>query len=911
MNNLKIRTKLLVSFIVLAIVSTVIGFVGISQMKMIAAKDTELYEEVTIPLGDLGQIIFNFQQIRIEYRDAVRENAANEIMNKINARKNLVEKNLKLMEEYEKTIITEKGKKLIQNMYDARKEFLKDLEMLEKMAIENNDSEAYEFMDNGNLAKSVQKYEEAINALDNNKIERGKEIATNNLAAANSASNIMLAIIFFGILVAIALGFVIAGNIQNIIKSVVKQTKDLVEATLAGKLATRAKPEETNEEFREIVVGINKTLDAVIGPLNVTAEYLDRISKGNIPPKITDSYNGDFNEIKNNLNVCIDSLNGLVNEMSEAASLQKAGDTDAFANESKFEGSYKALCKGFNDGMKIHISNTLLILDLMKEFSDGDFSKEMVRLPGKQVIVTERINLLRKNILFFIKEMQNMSQQHDLGDIDVKIDVTKFEGDYRAMAQGVNDMVFGHIAVKRKAMACIADFGRGNFEAPLETFPGKKAFINETIEAVRKNLRNFNVEIGKLIKAIELGELNKRANIEVFAGDWKTLAQGVNDIIVNIVNPLMVTSDCIDNISKGDMPPVITIEYKGQYNIIKQNLNTLINATNDIINKTKLVANGDLTVELKKRSEKDELMQTLAEMVKAIAYVVGEVKATTENVAISSKEMTATTEQMSQGASEQASAAEEVTSSMEEMVANIQQNTDNAQQTEKIAKKAAIDIAEGNKAVELTVNSMKNIAKKIVIVSEIADKIDLLAINAAIEAARAGEHGKGFAVVAAEVRKLAERSLLAAREIDEVSSTSVEIAEKAGKLLGEIVPDIQKTARLVQEISAASLEQNSGANQINNAIQQLNQVTQQNAASSEEISSSSQELAGQAEGLKEVISFFKLNEDIAKKGMERKKIVQTKTFKKTIQAPKNQLFHKGVNINLGKTDNMDLEYENI
>jgi len=455
-------------------------------------------------------------------------------------------------------------------------------------------------------------------------------------------------------------------------------------------------------------------------------------------------------------------------------------------------------------------------------------------------------------------------------------------------------------------MACILEFGKGNFDAVLEKFPGKKAFINETIEEVRRNLKLFNVEVGKLIKAAADGELDKRADILIFAGDWKNLAQGINDIIINIVNPLMVTASYVEKISIGDMPSIISTEYKGQYNIIKQNLNTLINAINQIVEKAKLVAGGDLSVALKKRSENDELMQALSDMVKTIAGIIEEVQAAADNVALGSQQMSSTTESLSQGASEQASSSEEISSSMEEMVANINQNADNAQQTEKIALKAARDIAEGSKVVDQTVASMKNIAEKISIISEIASRTDLLAINAAIEAARAGEHGKGFAVVAAEVRKLAERSQIAATEIEDVSKSSVAVAERSGKLLAEIVPDIQRTARLVQEIAASSLEQNNGANQVNKAIQQLSQVTNENAASAEELATSTEELSSQAELLKDVISFFKLDN---KQRQVKKQVVTT--AKQTKRATQNIQHNPHVihNANLQTTKEVKIDMD--
>ncbi len=215
---------------------------------------------------------------------------------------------------------------------------------------------------------------------------------------------------------------------------------------------------------------------------------------------------------------------------------------------------------------------------------------------------------------------------------------------------------------------------------------------------------------------------------------------------------------------------------------------------------------------------------------------------------------------MSQGASEQAAAAEEASSSIEQMTANIRQNADNAMQTEKIATQASGDAREGGDAVNKTVGAMKEIADKIMIIEEIARQTNLLALNAAIEAARAGEHGKGFAVVAAEVRKLAERSQKAAGEINELSTNSVEVAEKAGTVLSALVPNIQKTAELVQEISAASREQDAGADQIAKSIQQLDAVIQQNASASEEMASTSEELSGQSEQLAEMIAFFTVDD---------------------------------------------------
>ena len=270
------------------------------------------------------------------------------------------------------------------------------------------------------------------------------------------------------------------------------------------------------------------------------------------------------------------------------------------------------------------------------------------------------------------------------------------------------------------------------------------------------------------------------------------------------------------------------------------------------------IAAGDLStrLEIDQKDEIGQLAAALNGMVEKLREVVADVRSSADHVAAGSQQLSASSEEMSQGATEQAAAAEEASSSMEQMASNIRQNADNALQTEKIASQSAEVARRGGDAVKQTVAAMKQIAEKISIVEEIARQTNLLALNAAIEAARAGEHGKGFAVVASEVRKLAERSQNAAAEINGLSGSSVEIAEQAGRMLEQMVPDIQRTAELVREIAAASREQDAGAEQVNKAIQQLDQVIQQNASASEEMASTSEELSSQAEHLQQAIAFF-------------------------------------------------------
>lgn len=300
---------------------------------------------------------------------------------------------------------------------------------------------------------------------------------------------------------------------------------------------------------------------------------------------------------------------------------------------------------------------------------------------------------------------------------------------------------------------------------------------------------------------------------------------------------------------------------------LSRNVNRNISALLENLDKLK---NGYLTINQSdfNSQSKDEfglLHGALSEFIGVLTSMVSNITMHSDNFSSASIELSSASQQLSQGASEQASGAEEVSSSMEEMAANIQQNTDNARETDRISQNVSEGVKKVGVGAQQSLQSIRNISDKIGIINDIAFQTNILALNAAVEAARAGEHGRGFAVVAAEVRKLAERSKIAAEDIVSLARESVDITENASELMGKLVPDIERTAKLVQEIAAASVEQSSGADQVNSALQQLNQVTQQNAAASEELASNSEGLNSQAEELMEVISFFKLNDKQVKR----------------------------------------------
>jgi methyl-accepting chemotaxis protein len=621
-----------------------------------------------------------------------------------------------------------------------------------------------------------------------------------------------------------------------------------------GKLSERANLDAATGEAKDILIAVNALLDVSLQPMQTLLAAITRM---------TDEHD--------------------------------KGDIDVMLPADDFKGEFAVMAKGINAMVGGHITVKKKAMACVKELGEGNFEAPLDQFPGKKAFINQTIETLRANLKGLISEMNTMSVEHDKGDIDVFVPVDKFKGDFAAMAKGVNDMVGGHIAVKKKAMACVKQLGEGNFDAPLEQFPGKKAFINQTIETLRGNLRAITTELHRLITASTAGKLSERGAADQFVGDFAKVISGVNGMLDAIILPIAEGNRVLRQVSLGDLTQHVEIDCEGDHERMKNAINTMVDNLRNTAAVADKIANGDLTVEPVPLSDKDMLGIALVSMVERLRGVVADAMAASQNVSAGSQQLSSGSEQLSQGASEQAAAAEEASASMEEMASNIKQNADNAAQTEKIARQSSKDAEASGEAVNRAVAAMRTIAEKISIVQEIARQTDLLALNAAVEAARAGEHGKGFAVVASEVRKLAERSQSAAAEISGLSAQTVEVATEAGAMIGRLVPDIRKTAELVSEISAACREQDIGASQINEAIQQLDTVTQQNAGASEEMSATSEELAAQAEELQSSIAFFKVdNATHAKAQLSRHQSpMPTNKNSFSTKAPKGQMGKSG------------------
>ena len=559
----------------------------------------------------------------------------------------------------------------------------------------------------------------------------------------------------------------------------------------------------------------------IVRPLQTAVQVAEKLEAGDLSIKIDATSRDETGKLLNAMGNMVAKLGQVIGGQKQAIEAANRGDFSARVDLAGLQGFQKELADGLNQLMGTTGASVADVVRVMGALSEGDLSKTITKdYQGAFDELKRYANNTVGKLNQVIGGQKQAIEAANRGNFSVRVELTGLQGFQKELADGLNQLMATTGASVADVVRVMGALSEGDLSKTISkeydgAFDELKRYANNTVAKLNQVIDGQK----NVVDAANRGDFNARIELAGMQGFQKDLGEGLNRLMVTTGTSINDVVRVMGALAEGDLSKTIDKQYEGSFGELKSYANNTVS----------------------------KLLQ-----------VVTEVNQGAHSLASASEEVSATAQSLSQSASEQAASVEETSASLEQMTASISQNTDNAKATDGMAARAAQEASEGGDAVNATVVAMKQIATKIGIIDDIAYQTNLLALNAAIEAARAGEHGKGFAVVA-EVRKLAERSQVAAQEISEVASGSVQLAERAGQLLGQMVPNIRRTSDLVQEISAASEEQSSGVAQINSAVQQLSQTTQQNAASSEELAATAEEMSSQAEQLQRTMGFFKVD----------------------------------------------------